>query len=158
MNVSRVLFINVVLVAVVLGTGFLASCRHPDFHGGSYHHRHDKKGFPGFFFKRLDRHMEDLNLTEEQNRKYEEIKAMAKEDFKNGMEKREIFFEALEEEINQQDPDMNVIADLMKERIEAFPALINKHLDALVEFYNLLDEDQKAEVLEHFRDHLDWHH
>jgi hypothetical protein len=53
--------------------------------------------------------------------------------------------------MNKENPDMNALADLIKERAQHIPDMVSKPIDRFVDFYNLLDEDQKARVIEMFR-------
>jgi hypothetical protein len=46
---------------------------------------------------------------------------------------------------------VGVITGLLKDQLRGMPDVMEKHLDYFEEFYNILDEDQKAQVIQKFR-------
>jgi len=136
------------LVAGVLFIGLLTGCRPFAGHGP---HRFCKKDFSEHVLKRMDREVNKLDLSEAQNAKYEEIRQRVEADLVEGMErKRQLFFE-FQSEINKEEPDLNIIVDLVKDRLRDMPDVVEKQLDYFVKFYNILDEDQKAELIQKFQ-------
>jgi len=53
--------------------------------------------------------------------------------------------------MNKENPDINALAGLIKERAQHVPDMVSKPIDLFVDFYNLLDKDQQARVIEMFR-------
>jgi len=47
-------------------------------------------------------------------------------------------------EMDKENPDINALAGLMKERAQNIPDMVSKPIDLFVNFYNLLDKDQQA--------------
>ena len=135
------------LVAGVLFVGLLTGCRPFPGHGPGPH-RFCKNDFSEHVLKKMDKKVAKLDLSEDQYEKYMEIRQRVAADLAEGMErKRQLHFE-FQNEINKKEPDINIIADLFKDRLRDMPDVIGKQLDYIVEFYNILDEDQKAELIE----------
>jgi Spy/CpxP family protein refolding chaperone len=133
------------LVAGVLFIGLLTGCRPFAGHGP---HRFCKKDFSEHVLKRMDKQVAKLDLSEDQHEKYIEIRQRVAADLAEGMEqKRQLHFE-FQREINKEEPDINIIVDLVKDRLRGMPDVMEKQLDYFVEFYNILDEDQKAELIQ----------
>ena len=135
------------LVAGVLFVGLLTGCRPFPGHGPGPH-RFCKKDFSEHVLKRMDKQVAKLDLSEDQHEKYVEIRQRIAADFAEGMErKKQIHFE-FQSEINKKEPDINIIVDMVKDRLRDMPDVVEKQLDYFVEFYNILDEEQKAELIE----------
>ena len=144
----------VLLVIFIMGSGFLAMGGPSGFYGKGFHHRFHGRDFSKHVLERLDGKVEDLNLSETQQVKYEEIRDKIAADMSNMMENRKNFFTELKEEMNQENPDIEKIAELLKEKLEQMPVKIGAHLDHFVEFYNILDEEQKGRMIERFREKM----
>jgi hypothetical protein len=133
------------LAAGVLFIGLLTGCR--PFPGPGPH-RSCKKDFSEHVLKRMDKQVAKLDLSEDQHEKYMEIRQRVAADLAEGMaRKRQLFFE-FQGEINKEEPDINIIADLFKDRLRGIPDVMEKQLDYFVEFYNILDENQKVELIQ----------
>jgi len=145
-----------IIGAVILFFGALAglgvtvaSGPHGSWHRGFHHGFHEE--FADFILWRMDRHVKDLNLDETQMQEYERIREEVKGYLTEAMEKRRDFHGILVDEISKEKPDIDALANLVKERMKNVPDFLSKHLDLFVEFYNILDENQKAQVIERLR-------
>ena len=116
------------------------------FHGRGFH-----SGSPDRALSFLDRRIEFLNLDENQKKKYDEIRAKIKGRLTEHMEDRKAFAEQLHEEMDRENPDINRVADLLRGRIRGMSSSLDEGLTCFVEFYNVLDENQKNLVVERFR-------
>lgn len=153
--------------AVALACGLLAGCGpHPFWDTGSSagdskerrafckrwaHHRFGDKDFSDHIMKRIDSRVEDLDLSENQREKYEEMRLKIKANLTEAMEGRKELFAELRTEINREDPDMNAVTGLVKNQFVGMPDRMTEMLDLFVEFYDILDEDQKAQVMKVIR-------
>ena len=144
----------VLVVALIAGCGLFSSwgpygfCErgfHPPFHG---------KDFSKFILKRIDKKVEKLGLTETQQQMYAEIRQKIEADFSKMSEGRKALFKDFQGEINKENPDIDRVAGLLKDRLKEMPDHIARHLDHFVEFYGILNEDQKAQLLEKVRDRI----
>ena len=152
------LFITLVVGFGLVLAGGPAKFQNGDFepgvHGRGFHHRFMGKMIKERILARMDGHMEELNLSETQRLKYEEVRSNIITRMSEGMEARREFFESLRTEINGENPDLHVMADQIKEKIRGMSGFIEENLDLFLEFHDTLDEDQKAKVLEHFREKM----
>jgi hypothetical protein len=104
-----------------------------------------------FIMWKMDRHVKNLNLNEAQKKEYERIKEETRAGIAGAIEKRKEFHGIVQAEMNKENPDINALAGLMKERAQHIPDMVSKPIDRFVDFYNLLDKDQQARVIEMFR-------
>ena len=143
MNVRRTL-----LVLAIFGTiaAFLTGC-----HG----HRHGDKYFPSRMLEHIDDHVEDLNLTEEQNEKYLDIRARLEADLIKQREAHKAFKVELIETIDNQENGVKEITTKFRTKTGDIPGMLNLYLDYVDEFYEILDEQQQAIVMEEIRDKAD---
>ncbi len=151
--------VAIIIAAVVLSLGLVAGCGPHGFREKtSWRHstgwmedRFHDKDFPEHIMKRMDSRVEDLDLSETQKKKYEEIRQKIQSSLTRGFEERKTLMEELKKEINRETPDMNAMTGLVKKRLEDRPGSMEENLDLFVEFYNILDEDQKAHVIKMIR-------
>jgi hypothetical protein len=161
---------GIILGAVVLAFGLLAGCGP---HGlcdkvfsnrgsgerGAFHkrwrpHRFAGKDISEHIMKRFDERVEKLDLSEAQQKSYEEIRSKVETSLQESKEEHRKLFEELRGEINRENPDMNVAASLVKDRFKDMPDHLSQIVDYFMEFYNVLDEDQQAKVLDDMRDRI----
>jgi hypothetical protein len=144
----------VLVAALIAGCGLFASCGphrfcergfHPPFHG---------KDFSTFILKRMDKKVEKLGLSGTQQQRYAAIREKIEADFKKMSEGRKALFKDLKAEINKESPDINRVAGLLKDRLKEMPDRMERHIDHFVEFYGILNEEQKAQILEKARDKI----
>ena len=160
----------IIVGAVVLGLGLLAGCgphgfcdkvfsdrdarERGAFHGRWGTHRFAGKDISEHIMKRFDERVEKLDLSEAQQKTYKEIRSKVETSLNETKEEHRKLFEELRGEINQENPDMTVAASLVKNRFKDMPEHLAKIVDYFMEFYNLLDEDQQAQVLDEMRDRM----
>lgn len=141
----------VLVVALIAGGGLFSSCGPHRFCERGFHHPFHGRDFSKFVLERIDKKVEKLGLTEMQQKRYAEIRQKIEADFKKMSEGRKALFKDLQGEINKENPDINRVAGLLKDRLTELPDRITRHLDHFVEFYGILDEDQKARLIKRIR-------
>ena len=127
------------VIAMALVIGLLSGCGPHRFHEG---------GFADHALSHMDDCVQTLNLNSAQEAKYQEIRLKMKTSLTEQAEKRKLVFSKLRTEINSEYPDADRIANVLEERIDELSALLEQNLDLIVEFYNILDADQQARVME----------
>ena len=132
------------------GTGF-----HPGFHRTGFHPGPHGEDVADFILWKMDRHVKELGLNETQNQEYEKTKGEIKTCVAEAMERHREFHHVLSDEMSKENPDLNALANLVKDHLNQIPDVLSKHIDLFVEFYNTLDRDQKAQVIEMFRSRMD---
>jgi hypothetical protein len=145
-----------VVLSIVLIMGFgLVAARGPcgGFHGG-FHPGFPHKDVSEFILWRLDKGVGELNLSEAQKGKYEEMKGKLETRFKEHREDRKRFMEALRGEMNKGDPDVRGLSESVKKGIESFSGFMEGNVDLFVEFYETLDQGQKNKIMARIRERM----
>jgi Spy/CpxP family protein refolding chaperone len=155
----------IMISAVALFAGNLAGCRYDGFGGSGFHPRFGHGGFhpgfmdeglPEFAAQRLDEHVEDLGLSEAQQQQYQVIREQFKQAVAQHVEKRKEFFIQLREAIQAPDPDAAFIGTLVKAHAQHIPDAIESHVNLFLSFYDILDAEQKALVIEQAQKRFRW--
>jgi len=153
--VVSVMFLTGFGLVVADGPGrFWGDESHYRSHGGAFHHRFHGKGMADHILSRIDSRMAFLELNETQKEKVEEIKAKIKTRLTEGMEDRNALMTELRAKLNGENPDVNNVSELIKKRIRNMSSFMEENLDLFVEFYNMLDDNQKAQLIERFREKM----
>jgi hypothetical protein len=121
------------------------------FHGRGHHFGCFDKDSPEHMLSFLDKRIEFLNLNKTQEKKYEEIRAKIKSRLHERIEDRKAFAEQLRGEVQRENPDIDLIADLVKKRIQTMSSSMDEGLKYFMEFYKQLDDNQKKLIIEKFR-------
>ena len=137
----------VLFIMLFAGFGLVTACGpcrgfHRGFHPGFHN-----KDFSKFILWRLDKRVEELNLSEAQKQKYEEIKGKLETRLKEHMDDRKRLMEELQTAINKEEPSVKVLSESIKKRIKRFPGFMEGNLDLFIEFYETLDKEQKDKVM-----------
>jgi len=123
----------------------------PGFHGMGGHLGPHGEDIADFILWKMDRHVKELNLNDAQKKEYEKSKEEIRAGIAGAIERKKDFQRIVHEEMDKENPDINALAGLMKERAQHIPDMVSKPVDLFVDFYNLLDKDQQARVIEMFR-------
>ncbi len=142
MNLKK-LFIIIGVVGVA-GAIFWNGCSHrPCF---------CKDDFPDRVLKRMDKKIAKLDLKEDQQEVYDKIRADIRVDLLKFRDEKMSAFNKVNAEIKLENPNMDKIADIAKKSHGRHPEKFKVYVDRFVELYNVLDQEQKAIVIEKFRD------
>jgi len=123
----------------------------PGFHGMGCHPGPHGEDIADFILWKMDRHVKELNLNNDQKKEYEKSKEEIRAGIAQAIERKKDFHRVVHQEMDKENPDINALAGLMKERAQNIPDMVSKPIDLFVNFYNLLDKDQQAKVIEMFR-------
>ena len=162
---KKYLVVGAIVLSVLLFTGFgfvvaggpgkLSDKEFgPRFHGKCFHKGFHGKAFSERFLGHLDRKMERLDLSETQETIYQEIRAKFEVRLTDRIEDGKQFIDELRTEIRGEDPDIHKLTDLIRKRIKGMSSFLEENLDLFVEFYDMLDEDQKNHLLGRFREKI----
>ena len=61
---------------------------------------------------------------------------------------------SVREEMKKDLPDIHEVAGMVSDHVGMLPGAMDKGMKLFLEFYEILDENQKAKVVQHFRDRL----
>ncbi len=155
------------ILGLVLFVGNIAGCgphrfSDRDDYSWSDHKRRHSKFWAGRFQEHVENHLnekvEELDLSDSQQEQYEEIKQELVAKLKEGFKKRRDFMKEIESQINNENPDLNAVAALVKQKLNEVPAIMEGHVDLIMSFYNMLDEEQQEMVIEKIREKMERHH
>ena len=150
----------ILTLAVIVGIGAATVCGPkgswargfpPGFHGMGCHPGPQGEDIADFILWTMDRHVKELNLNDAQKKEYEKGKEEVRAGIAAAVERKKDFRRIVHEEMDKENPDLNALAGLMKERAQQIPDMVSKPIDLFVNFYNVLDENQKAKVIETLR-------
>jgi Spy/CpxP family protein refolding chaperone len=141
----------VLFIIFFTGFGLVAGCGpcrvfHRGFHPGFHN-----KDFSEFILQRLYKRVEELNLSETQKEKYEEMKGKLETRFKEHRDDRKRWMKELQTTMKKEDPDVKSLSESLKKRIERFSGFMEGNLDLFVEFYETLDKEQKDKIMSSIR-------
>ena len=165
---NKVFISSGIVVLIILLTGFgLVAAYGPwgdsdrgfcsRFHGKGFHSGSRGKEISEFIFWRLDKKVAELDLSDDQNGRYEAIKTKIKTHFSEGMDDRKIMREEFHAEMEKDNPDIAGLVNSIKTKIKDISGFVEENLDLFVAFYNSLDEGQKRQVIDMIRDRMDHH-
>ncbi len=141
-------------VLVIVGLGFTAARGpHGSWHRG-HHHGFHSDDVADFILWKMDRHVKELNLNEAQMQQYGEIKDQVKATISAAMERRREFRDLVHNEMGRENPDLNALAADVKKRLETMPEVIGENIDVFLRLYNVLNPEQKAQLIEMFRSRM----
>jgi len=150
----------ILTLAVVVGIGATTVCGPkgswargfgPGFHGMGCRPGPHGEDIADFILWKMDRHVKELNLNDVQKKEYEKSKEQIRAGIAEAIERKKDFRRIVQDEMDKENPDINALAGLMKERTQNIPDMVSKPIDLFVNLYNLLDKDQQARVIEMFR-------
>ena len=123
----------------------------PGFHGMGCHPGPHGDDIADFILWKMHRHVKELNLNDAQKKEYDKSKEEIGAGIAEAIERKKDFHRIVHEEMDKENPDINALAGLMKERAQNIPDMVSKSIDLFVNFYDLLDESQ---VIEMFRSRM----
>ena len=139
-------------IGILASLGFTAACGpHGHWHRG-FHSEFHSEDVADFVLWKMDKHVKELNLDDTQRQEYNRIKEQVKVSITEAIERRREFHRMMHEEINKENPNLNNVANLAKERLQKMPEIIGKNLDFFMDFYNrVLTDEQRTKMIEMIR-------
>lgn len=128
------------------------------FRGMGFHGQSHSADVAEFISWKMDRQVKELNLNEQQTQELSKIKEGVKTAIEEAIKERNAFHDMVHGEIAKSQPDVNMLAGFIKERVGEIPGMISQKIDLFLSFYNMLDPNQKAQVIEMFRSRMDSAH
>ncbi len=128
-------------VLLVLGVGlFLPGCKGQSEMRGKFRKE--------AMMEKMDKIVKTLNLTPEQTTKFNELKNKIGEKMDNGSKERTAFKKEMLLEVKKDNPDVKLLGERAKERIDIACKNAKDSIDLFTDFYNTLDENQKKVFIE----------
>jgi uncharacterized membrane-anchored protein YjiN (DUF445 family) len=101
---------------------------------------------PDSILKKIDREVKELNLTQAQQVKYEDIRNRLVADMNKHIDKMKLLHSEIEKNFKSEHPDVSTMAAQLKKEFTEEGDPRQKLIDYFVEFYNILDENQQKQV------------
>jgi Spy/CpxP family protein refolding chaperone len=101
---------------------------------------------PDYLLKKIDREVKELNLTQAQQAKYEDIRHRLEADMNKHMDKMNQLHSEIEKNFKSEHPDVTAMAAQLRKDFAEEGDPRQKLIDYFVEFYNILDQDQQKKV------------
>jgi len=136
-----------IMLVVVIGGLFLTGCKG----NAMLRQKHNRE----MAMERLDLLAENLNLSSDQQAQFEKLKATAKEKMGDKQKEREEFRNEIMAELQKDKPDINLIAEKAKKKIDDASANAKEGIDLALEFYNMLDENQQSALIDKIQKKVD---
>lgn len=152
---------SILLIILLAGFGLVAALDNSwgGFHPGrGFHHGFDKKDIAEFMLWRMDKKMKDLNLSGGQQEKYNQIRSNIEKHLTKGMDDRKMMLDTFHGEMSKEKPDVRLLVDMIKKKIDELSGLMGENLDLVAGFYESLDDDQKNKVLNAIRERMESRH
>ena len=120
----------------------------------------DRWHTPDHIMKKIDSEVKDLDLTAEQQTKYQDIRSRLEVDVRKHMDSMKQLHGDIEKDLKGERPDVNAMAAQLKKQFsqEGDPRV--KLVDYFVEFYNILNPEQQKKLIDHIgkeRRCFNWH-
>lgn len=149
MSKKKTVMVGLALMGTILiaGAGLVGCHRPPGFCGGGCY----GKEFPNHVLEKMDSEIEALQLTEAQQETYREIRAKVESELVEMGQERKAIFQEVKTEIDKDAPDLNILADLLKSHAKRFPDRMTFFVDRFMDFYQVLDAEQKGKVVAEFK-------
>lgn len=110
---------------------------------------------PDWVINRLDQQVKDLDLTKDQQAKYDQLKTKMKARMEQGRRQHLQVRQEMKELLALDKPDMNAAAAMVKSQLGQMEQRLTEGLDEALVFYNSLNDHQKKIVAAKIKDHMD---
>ena len=110
-----------------------------------------------FILWRMEKKAKELNLSASQKAKYEAIRENFKGHFTEFLTEHQKMKDQFHKEINKENPDIKLLIESTKTKLNEVSGFMNKNLDLLLDFYNSLDNQQKSMINNEIRERMKYH-
>lgn len=118
---------------------------------GCHHHRKDQD-YPKRMLEHIDEHVEELQLSDTQNDQYLAIRARLETDLVKQQEDHKAFKASILTIIDREDSSVKDLTAAFRTKSKEIPGVADLYLNYIDEFYEILDDQQKAQVMEEIRE------
>jgi hypothetical protein len=126
--------------------------------GGWFHHGfHGGKDMPDAVLRHMDKKVGELNLTAAQKVKYDELRASIKTHLSEAVEDHKALRESLYGEMAKEVPDVAVLVEKMKVKVQDVSTIMQKNMNLAAAFYGSLDDNQKKQVVSEIKKRMAKH-
>ena len=157
-----------ILVIIASGFSFVlitGACGRDSMHSPMGFQRFHKRGVPLFMHKeigsfmlwRLDKGAKALDLSETQQKQYNNFRSKLEETMDNGLKTKMEFKQQAITEFDKENPDLAVISRKIQADIELMSGSLSENLALFTNFYNSLDDKQKRIITQKIKERIESH-
>jgi len=169
MKTRNKVFIGIgILFLVLVFTGYglvsaygpwLGFCQgfHPRMQARGFHSKAFHQDMAEFILWKMDKKAKELNLTTSQRAKYEAIKGNLKGHFLEFHNEHQKMKDQFHQEMNKENPDIKMLLESAKAKVNELSSFMNKNLDLFLDFYSSLDNRQKAMISDEIKERMKYH-
>ena len=160
-----VIIIGIIIAVVLVGGLTISSAWTPSRFCGSYGHpgighfgmhtAHPGGQMTDFILWKLDRLTGSLNLTDDQQTQYDEMRTAIQTRLEEGIKSHGDFRASVYSEINKEMPDVPLILEGLKANIQSMSQNVEATIDQFTTFYETLDADQRKIIVSSFREKME---
>ncbi|MBX7059108.1 MAG: Spy/CpxP family protein refolding chaperone [Leptospirales bacterium] len=103
----------------------------------------------------LDHRVHSLDLSPEQEQKYQTLRAKIGDELHKNYQARVAALMQAKTEFNKEEPDVRALAQFVRQQLQSRQNFILQTPDYFVEFYSILNAEQRRTVRDWVRDHLE---
>ena len=141
-----------VIIGLATTTGMIASCG-----GHAMHHGKDPEKVRKYVLWKIDDHLDDLDATKQQKKQILEIANRVIGDGMALRKDKDAHHATILGELESGNPDSAKLHGMLDDHIEQFRGFGHRTLDAMIEAWNLLDENQQGDLIDEFKEHIEDH-
>ncbi|KFA93469.1 Spy/CpxP family protein refolding chaperone [Archangium violaceum] len=146
---NKLMIAGSAVLAFVLLTGFRGG-----HFGGHFGGPRDPERVKQMLTWRLDDRLEELKASEQQKQAIHGLKDSLFEDGKRLFEENKGARTQMVEQWESANPDSKAVHALVDARVDAFRAFAHKVADAALQAHRILTPEQRQQVTEHVREHM----
>ncbi|MBU2512406.1 hypothetical protein KJ966_13815 [bacterium] len=120
-----------------------------------YHHHRNSDKRHGRILERIDNHVDDLNLDENQKVKYSDLRTRLEKELLDKKADHESFRLKMKQLIANENTGAKEITSELRYKLNEMPEEMVVYLDYADEMWDMLNKEQQALVLEEIRDRTD---
>ncbi len=154
------------IIIIASGFGFVMATGAHEFGPEKGFSRFHKRGMPtfmqreisGFIIWRMDKGFGDLNLSEVQQKLYEQFRNQLEKTMINGIDSKVEFKKQAVEEFEKEIPDLSIMVQKVQLEADFLNEQLSKNLTLFSAFYDSLDNSQKKEITDHIKEKMAYRH
>ena len=159
---SGILFFVLVFTGIGLVSAYgpwMGSCGgfSPRFHSRGFHSGAHHQDMADFILWKMDKKAKELNLTASQKAKYEALRENLKTHFTGFHADHQKMKDQFHRELSKENPDVKLMIETAKTKLNEMSGFMNKNLDLLLDFYASLDNRQKEMINKEIRERMKYH-
>jgi hypothetical protein len=124
------------------------------FQAHRFHSRAFHQDMAEFILWKMDKKAKDLHLTDPQKLKYEVLRENLKSHFTEIQTERQKMKDQFHKELAKENPDVKILVESAKAKVDHISGVLNKSLDLFLDFYSSLDNRQKAMIGDEIKERM----